>query len=149
MFLIAPFERYKRPVKHNSHTPIYSPASLERQHSDLKSSLRATLVAMGDQYQTSWMRVLPWIILSRRTSLHGELGTTPATAVFGEDPTLPGDIIPPMGAGETLEEMLARVKTNVDRRQRKQPNTGLFLPTCHQQPKRPPMPIRNAQKRHL
>ena len=70
---------------------------------------------MGDQYQHSWMRILPWILLSRRTSLHSELKTTPAQVVFGEDLRLLGDITPPMGAGETLEDLTNRVKANAER----------------------------------
>ena len=101
-----------------SYTPIYSPSSLgslERQHGDIKSSLRAVLHTMGEQHQSNWMRILPWVILSRRTSFHGELGATPAQAVYGEDMKLPGDLIPPMGSGETIEDLLQRVQANADR----------------------------------
>ena len=101
-----------------SYTPIYNPASLgslERQHSDLKSSLRATLLTMGQEHQGNWVRILPWVLLGRRTSYHGEMKATPAQVVFGEDPVLPGDIIPPMGSGETLDALLTRVKANVNR----------------------------------
>ena len=61
------------------------------------------------------MRILPWILIARRTSLHSELKTTPAQVVFGDDPRLPGDIIPPMSSGETLEDLLTRVKANAER----------------------------------
>ena len=96
-------------------TPIYSPQSLgtlERQHADLKAGLKATLKAMGDEFQTNWMRMLPFIILGRRTSFHGELQTTPTQAVFGQDVRIPGDLIPPMTSGETIEDLLTRVKAN-------------------------------------
>ena len=99
-------------------TPIYNPASLgsiERQHADIKNALRATLIAMGDEFQGAWARILPWILLARRTSFHGELKASPAQVVFGEDPRLPGDMIPPLGSGETLQDLLTRVKLNVDR----------------------------------
>ena len=101
-----------------NYTPLYSPASLgslERQHADVKNALRATLIAMGDEFQSSWMRILPWILIARRTSYHGEMKASPAQVVFGEDPRLPGDIIPPMGSGEVLEDLLARVKANAQR----------------------------------
>ena len=101
-----------------SYTPIYSPASLgslERQHADIKNGLRAILHNMADEYQSEWMSILPWVILSRRTALHGELRATPAQAVMGSDPKLPGDLVPPMGRGETIEDLLARVKANADK----------------------------------
>ena len=101
-----------------AYTPIYSPASLgslERQHADLKSGLKAALVAMGDEFQSNWMRCLPWVLLSRRTSFHGGLQATPAQAVFGEDVKLPGDLAPPLGKGETIQEILERVQTNAQR----------------------------------
>ena len=96
-----------------SYTPIYSSASLgtlERQHLDLKSSLKACLLAMGTEHQDKWMRKLPYVLLARRTAYHAELGTTPATVVYGEDPLLPGDIRPPMGSGESLEQLKAKVQ---------------------------------------
>ena len=101
-----------------AYTPIYSPASLgslERQHADLKSGIKASLVAMGDRYQGSWMRCLPWVLLGRRTAYHGELQATPSQAVFGEDVRLPGDLTPPLASGETIQELLQRVKTNAER----------------------------------
>ena len=61
------------------------------------------------------MRMLPWVVLGRRTSYHEDLGATPAQVVFGEDPKLPGDAPLPMGEGETLEELLKRVKALPDR----------------------------------
>ena len=70
---------------------------------------------MADEYQSEWMSILPWVILSRRTALHGELRATPAQAVMGSDPKLPGDLVQPMGTGETIEDLLARVKANADK----------------------------------
>ena len=101
-----------------SYTPIYSPQSLgsiERQHGPLKTGLRATLLAMGDEFQTGWMRVLPYVLLGRRNSYHSDLGASPAEVVFGEQMKLPGDAPLPMNAGETMEELLARVKALPDR----------------------------------
>ena len=75
-----------------SYTPVYSPASLgslERQHADIKNGLRAILHNMADEYQSEWMSILPWVILSRRTALHGELRATPAQAVMGSDQNCP------------------------------------------------------------
>ena len=57
----------------------------------------------------------PFILLGRRTSYHGELGATPSQVVYGEDVRLPGDLVPPMGSGETITDLLTRVKANADR----------------------------------
>ena len=102
-----------------SYTPVYSPASLgslERQHLDLKSSLKATLIQMGEEFQSSWMRKLPYVLLGRRTAYHADLEATPAQVLFGEDPKLPGEINPPVGAGETVQDLLARVRKLKDRK---------------------------------
>ena len=69
---------------------------------------------MGDVYGTEWSKILPWILLARRTSFHEDLGTTPATMLFGEDPPLPGDMVP-LHNGDTLQNILDKVKANVDR----------------------------------
>ena len=47
-----------------SYTPVYNPASLgglERQHRDLKASLRAVLNQMGDEHGSNWLPILPWV----------------------------------------------------------------------------------------
>ena len=59
-----------------AYSPLYSPSSLgsvERIHKDIKASLKATLLAMGNEHKSKWMSVLPWTLLSRRTSYHSEL----------------------------------------------------------------------------
>ena len=66
-----------------AYSPLYSSQSLggvERQHKDLKQSLKATLLAMGDVHQSRWMSVLPWTLLARRTAFHSELQASPADA---------------------------------------------------------------------
>ena len=70
---------------------------------------------MGEEYQGNWMLCLPWVLFSRRTAYHGELKATPAQAVFGEDPKLPGDLSPPLGSSETIQDIIARVKANAQR----------------------------------
>ena len=65
---------------------------------------------MGEEFQGEWMRKLPYVLLGRRTAFHADLKATPATVVMGEDPQLPGELTPPMGAGETMTDLLQRVK---------------------------------------
>ena len=101
-----------------AYSPLYSPQSVglvERQHGTLKNSMRAVLHQMGDYYGSKWSRILPWILLARRTSYHEDLGATPAELVLGENPRLPGEMIPPLKAGEPLPELLARLKENAAR----------------------------------
>ena len=87
---------------------------IERQHADIKAGLRAALIQMGDEYGKSWSQILPWVLLGRRTSFHEELGTTPATLTFGQDPRLPGELLP-VPSNESLQEILSRVKATVNR----------------------------------
>ena len=82
---------------------------VERQHAPLKTGLRAALIAMADEYGQNWSSILPWIRLGRRTAHHEELGTTPSTVVFGEDPRLPGELLP-TPSSETLQQLIERVK---------------------------------------
>ena len=54
-----------------NYTPVYHPASLgglERQHRDIKSSLKAVLSHMGDTHGHQWLAALPWVLLGRRTA---------------------------------------------------------------------------------
>ena len=100
-----------------TYSPLYSPQSvgiIERQHKDIKQSLKACLITVGEEYQHKWSDILPWILLGRRTSHHSELGTTPAQVLFGEDPPLPGELRP-LHQGETLPQILDKVKANVNR----------------------------------
>ena len=76
-----------------TYTPVYSPASLgslERQHKDIKASLRAVLNHMGDTHGSSWLSALPWVLLGRRCAHQPDLGTSPAELVFGQTPLIPG-----------------------------------------------------------
>ena len=100
-----------------SYAPVYSPwvvGTVERQHLALKNSLRSALWEMGAKHSANWMQVLPWVLLSRRTSHHMELGTTPAQLVLGTNPRVPGDL--PLTTGqETLEDLAARLRANAAR----------------------------------
>ena len=101
-----------------SFAPLYSPSTvgtIERQHADIKNSLRAVLLAMGEEHGESWARILPWVLLGRRTSYHADLGATPAQLVFGSDPKVPGDLVHPVGTETGPQELLQRVKEVVVR----------------------------------
>ena len=47
---------------------------------------------MGNEHQDKWMSILPWTLLSRRAAFHTELQCSPAEAMFGQEPLLPGDM---------------------------------------------------------
>ena len=84
-----------------NYTPVYHPASLgglERQHLNIKNSLRAVLNHMGDQHGRSWYSALPWVLLGQRTAYQPSLGTSPAEMVYGQTIKVPGDL-----AGADLE----------------------------------------------
>ena len=100
-----------------SYSPLYRPQAMgmiERQHAPLKTGLRAALMAMGDEYGKNWTSILPWILLGRRTSWHEELGATPSQMTLGEDPPLPGDMLP-IPSQETIQQILNRVTKTVTR----------------------------------
>ena len=98
-----------------TYSPVYRPAAvghIERQHKDLKSSLKAVLLEMAETHQSSWMGALPWTLLGKNTTFQPEIGATPAELVFGADPRLPGD----MAVTETdpldVPKLLAELKSN-------------------------------------
>ena len=67
-----------------AYSPLYSSKSLggvERQHRDLKQSIKSTLLAMEDAHQDRWMTVLPWTLLARRTAFHSELQASPCEVI--------------------------------------------------------------------
>ena len=100
------------------YTPLYSPQSLggvERQHKDLKSGLKTALLHMGESNGEDWMQVLPWTLLARRTSYHNELRTTPAEAVLGQLPRLPGDLPIKPTVDQTIQDIVDHMKAVADR----------------------------------
>lgn len=79
-----------------NYTPTYSPQSnglVERQHSTLKTSLKAALVEMGEKYQDRWYDFLPWILLMKRCSYQKELNASPAMLTYGTNLSIPGDLL--------------------------------------------------------
>ena len=70
---------------------------------------------MGTESGSEWSRILPWILLGRRTSHHAELGATPAQMVFGSNPKVPGELIYPMDENTTPEDIIKRVTQAISR----------------------------------
>ena len=96
-----------------TYTPPLHPqslGSLERQHKDIKSGLRASLYQMNDRYGDKWLTALPWTLLARRTAYQPELDTSPAEIVLGQTPRVPGDLVE--NEGEQLTTLLDRLRTN-------------------------------------
>ena len=88
-----------------NYTSLYSPQTngpIERQHSTLKTSLKAAMIQMGDTYQDKWYDYLPWILLMKRISFQEELGTSPAVLCYGTNLAVPGDLL--RDPGEPLSE---------------------------------------------
>ena len=102
-----------------AYSPLYSSQSLgwvERQHPDLKQSIKSTLLAMGDAHKDRWMSVLPWTLLARRTAFQSELQASPCEVLYGNNVRVPGDL----PAGDTqpdhrLPNLLERVCDNAKR----------------------------------
>ena len=97
-----------------SYTPVYHAASLghlERQHRDMKKSLRAALLEMGDTHGSAWTRALPWVMLVKKTAFQADLGASPAEVVYGQTLLVPGDLA---GADINLDpdipSLLARLR---------------------------------------
>ena len=65
---------------------------MERQHRDLKNSIKSTLMAIRDAHQDRWMAVLPWTLLTRRTAFHSELQASPCEVLYGNNVRVPGDL---------------------------------------------------------
>ena len=100
------------------YAPTYAPwavGTVERQHRDLKNSIRAALIHMADTHQSNWQAILPWVLLARRTSFHSELQATPSEFVLGEVPLVPGDLSPDLPADHNLAHLLERLKHNAKR----------------------------------
>ena len=74
-------------------TTAYHPEAngmVERLHRRLKEAL----LASSQDHPENWYWQLPTVMLSLRTTLKPDLGTTPAEMVFGEQLTVPGTLLP-------------------------------------------------------
>ena len=101
-------------------TPLYRPQAngiVERQHSALKNSLKATLMDMGDKYGEKWHDALPWVLMGRRAAFIEEMGSSPFQMVFNQSPILPGAIVddpgPPLNK-EQLQSLLRGLESQVN-----------------------------------
>ena len=95
------------------YVPLYSPQAMggvERQHKDLKQSIKTALLQMGDTHGSAWMDILPWTLLARRTSHHHDMDGTPAEALMGQNPRLPGDVVPQPSTDKTVTDIIDRMK---------------------------------------
>ena len=96
-----------------NYTPLYSPQSnglVERQNSTLKTSLKAALVKMGEEYKDKWYDFLPWILLMKRVAFQKELGTSPSILTYGMNPAIPGDLLRDPGQELTPPDLQELVK---------------------------------------
>ena len=102
-----------------TYTPVYHPASLgglERQHLDIKNSLKATLHHMGDRYGAAWHSVLPWVLLGKRAAFQPDLGTCPAELVLGQTPLIPGALAgADLNPDTNLDQLLENLRTKAAR----------------------------------
>ena len=68
------------------YSALYRPQSigmLERQHRDIKTSLKASIEQMVGKHQNKWLDHLPFILLGKRVSLQPDLGASPSELTFG------------------------------------------------------------------
>ena len=89
-------------------SPAYHAATngmVERKHQDLKNSLRAALVEMGNTERDRWMEALPWVLLGRRVAYQPNLDASSAQMVLGMAPKIPGQLLghpgPPLNRVQT------------------------------------------------
>ena len=64
-----------------NYSALYRPESqglLERQHRDLKESLKASIEDMVDKHQGKWLDQLPFILLGKRVSVQPDIGASPS-----------------------------------------------------------------------
>ena len=70
---------------------------------------------MGDEHGSSWMSILPWTLLARRTAFHSELQASPSELVLGENPLIPGDLTHNGPDDHSVPELLDRLRKNASR----------------------------------
>ncbi len=93
-------------INHIKTTAYHSQSNglVERFHRRLKEALRARLAT------SDWMQHLPWVLLGIRTATPLEGGPSPAEAVMGCQPILPGEFL---ATGEPpLDDFLDRIRTD-------------------------------------
>ena len=103
-----------------NYSALYRPESqglLERQHRDIKESLKAAIEDMVDKHQGKWLDQLPFVLLGKRVALQPDLGASPSELAFGLNVRIPGQILRDPGELETEEELrslLEQVRRNTN-----------------------------------
>ena len=89
-------------------TPAYHAATngaVERAHQTFKNSLKASLVAMGDEHRENWFTALPWVLLGKRNQYQPHLDASSSQLVLGKSVKLPGMVLgqagPPLNTAQT------------------------------------------------
>ena len=108
---------------------------MERQHQTLKTSLKAALIDMGDEYKDRWYDFLPWILLLKRSSFQKELGASPAMMAYGNNLAIPGDLLRDPGEPLSVTE-LTKLKEFVNKIDHKNPKVN-SNPVKHEIPEPP------------
>ena len=103
-------------------TTAYHPEAnglVERLHRRLKESLMAQC---GDD-RTSWFWRLPMALLSIRTTLKPDVGSSPAELVYGEGLAVPGDLLPSIDghqpSNQERQNLLGNLRIEIERMQPK------------------------------
>ena len=117
------------------YSALYRPQSigmLERQHRDIKTSLKASIEQMVGKHQNKWLDHLPFVLLGKRVSLQPDLGASPSELTFGTNVRIPGQILHDPGAPPTEQE-LHQILENV----RTKTNRSAVQPSSHSKEKEP------------
>ena len=120
------------------YTNLYSPQTnglVERQHSTLKTSLKAALLDMGEKYKDKWVDFLPWVLLMKRNAYQKELGTSPAILTFGTAPMVPGDVL--RDPGDPLSEPQLQELVDFMQKSNNQEPKQTFKPNQEEVPEPP------------
>lgn len=91
-------------------TTAYNPKSngmIERFHRTLKSSIMAT------NQTGSWTEKLPLILLSLRTAYKEDLGCSPAELTYGQNLSVPGDIVAKNDTQIDFESLLSQLRNTM------------------------------------
>ena len=133
-------------IKYSASYRPESQGLLERQHRDVKTSikasledlkLRSTMEDMANKFQNKWLDQLPWVLLGKRVTLQTDLGASPCELAMGLNVRIPGQILREPGDlpdSETLKELLHQVRVNTN---------NPPIPTSNHrgpEPKLPPIP---------
>ena len=79
--------------------------AVERSHQTIKNSLKASLIEMGDTYQTKWVQRLPFTLLGKRISYQPDLDASSADLVLGTAVHVPGALVGEPGPPLTRPEI--------------------------------------------